>query len=245
MVGKEREKLSKIILTKWVPILIGGIIFIMAFWIITKIISPKQENSYQNILTNQSKDIVYDIENNSIQKNDKVPRINLNTEKINQINKEIETSYEDYLAKFTDGYTYQYNISNNILSILITSKQRYNDALNYDITYKSYNIDLGNLEPLNQKQLLKKFNITEKQLRYFITYKFVNYYNDLIKKQYFTEEECNYNCFIESKNIFDYLENNQYYINNNHLEVYKYFNIFTDYKEEEYFTEDSFHFIIK
>lgn len=226
--------------------IIGGIfIFIITFVITNQIYNKKPTINYENMLKDRTKEIIYRLETPEIDAKDHVPQINMSAEKINEINQEIINSYNDYLTKYTDGFTYRYNISGNILSLLITSKQRYHDATHYDITYKAYNIDLTNLSVLTEEQLWKQFNITEEQLRYFLTYKFVNYYKDLLEKKYFTEKECSYECFIENRNFVDYLKDNQYYINNHQLEIYKYFNIFTEYKEEDYFTEDSFHFIIK
>ena len=81
-------------------------------------------------------------------------------------------------------------------------------------------------------------------MKYYLYNKFLNYYNDLILNKYFTEKECDFNSFLESKNIDFMLDDFNFYINNKHLELYMYFNIFTKYKEENYFNEDSFHFII-
>ena len=98
---------------------------------------------------------------------------------------------------------------------------------------------------MTDKELLKEFDIEEDELRYFITYKFLNYYNDLVKENYFTKKECDFKCFIDSKNIVDFMSDNYYYVRKGQLELYKSFNIYTQYHEENYFTEKSFHFVIK
>ena len=200
---------------------------------------------YQKLLKNKDYDIVYDLDNNMIQENDKVPIINIENENISQINNDIENYYQDYLTKFTAGFRYEFSVSDYILSIVIHSKQRYVDAEYYDIHYKTYNINLKTLELMTDEDLFKEFDIEEDELRYFITYKFVNYYNDLIKEKYFTKKECDFNCFIESKNIVDFMSDNYYYVRKGQLELYKSFNIYTQYHEENYFTEKSFHFVIK
>ena len=97
---------------------------------------------------------------------------------------------------------------------------------------------------LTNKEILERFNITEKKMKYYLQNKFLNYYNDLISKKFFDEKEYDFNTFLEDKNVDNVLDDNYYYINNNHLELYKYFNIYTDYKEENYFNEESFHFVI-
>lgn len=235
---------KKNIIKKYLLILLAGIIL---FFFVLFLIKQYQKIpiNYKSLLYDKTKDIVYSIADDSIKEGDKLPYININNKNIDKINDDIINSYYDYLGKFTNGYTYEYNVSGNILSILIKSYQRYNDSEHYDIVYRTYNINLKTYKVLTEKELLEKYNITEEKLSYFIAYKFSNYYKDLLEKKYFKERECDYNCFLDSKGIDDFLADNYYYINNNHLELYKYFNIYTEYNEQNYFTEDSFHFVIK
>lgn len=217
-------------------------IILSAFFVMNKINNTKD---YSYLIADTTKEIVYSLEDANIKENDQVPVINISNEKINEINEDIITTYNDYLGTYKDYFKYEYCISNDILSIIIKSSQRYNDSNNYNLVYKSYNIDLDTLELITDKELFERFKVTEEDLRFFVTYKFINYYNDLVDKGYFTQKECDFSCFIDSKGIEDYLLDNVYYVNNNKLELYKYFNIYTDYHEEKYFNEESFHFIVK
>lgn len=197
--------------------------------------------NYQNKLIDSSKDIVYDkISTNK----DNVPYINIKSEVVNKINNEIDKMYEEYKYFSPDGFSYKYNVSKNILSIIIKAYVVKPESTHYDMIYKSYNIDLKNNKLLTNKEILDRFNITEKKMEYYLYNKFINYYSDLISKKYFTEKECDFDCFLETKNVENLLDDNYYYINDNHLELYKNFNIFTEYKEDNYFNEESFHFII-
>lgn len=200
---------------------------------------------YQSLLDDEEFDIVYSSSNTIIKEGDSVPVININYPNISEINAEIMEIYQEYLTKFTDEFEYNFDVSGHVLSLLIRSKQRYVDASNYDIHYKTYNIDLETLEVLSDSDLFKMFDIKEEDLRFFITYKFLNYYNDLVDDGYFTKEECDFQCFLDSRGIVDFMEDNSYYIHDGQLELYKSFNIYSSYQEENYFTEDDFHFIVK
>lgn len=196
---------------------------------------------YSKLLEDTKYDIVYD---KITTEKDKVPYINMNNEVSKEINQEIDFIYENYLLFSPDGFSYKYNISGSILSIIITAYVVHPESSHYDIIYKSYNIDLKTSKLLTNNEILKRFKITEEKMKYFLNNKFYNYYKDLYNNGYFTEEQCSFKEFLESKNVDNLMDDNYFYINNNHLELYKYFNVFTDFHEENYFTEDNFHFII-
>ena len=216
------------------------VISIISISVIVFLINNKKYN-YTNLLEKKDYDIVYTKTNTNI---DNVPYININNDSINKINQEIESIYQNYLIFSPNGFNYSYSVSGNILSVIITAQVVHPESTHYDIIYKSYNIDLANLKVLTNKEILDKYNISEDKMKYYLYNKFLNYYNDLILNKYFTEKECDFNSFLESKNIDFMLDDFNFYINNKHLELYMYFNIFTKYKEENYFNEDSFHFII-
>ena len=221
-------------------VIIMTLIIIVILGIVLYYVNNKDYN-YTDILENNKYDIVYDRISSY---KDRVPYININNDNIKKINQEIETMYNEYLIFSPDGFNYQYNVSKEILSIIITAYVVKPESTHYDIIYKSYNINLKDFKVLSNKEILNRFNISEKKMEYYLYNKFINYYSDLISKKYFTEAECDFNCFLESKNVENLLDDNYYYINDNHLELYKNFNIFTDYKEENYFNESSFHFIV-
>ena len=197
--------------------------------------------NYSKLLENQNYDIVYNKENTG---NDKVPYVNLTGDSIKKINQEIASLYEYYLIFSPDGFDYNYSVSDSILSIIITAHIIQPESDNYNILYKSYNIELKKLKLLTDDEILKRFKITNKDMEYYLYNKYLNMYYDLIDKKYFTEEQYSFKTFLENKNLNNLLEDNNYYINNNHLEIYKYFNNISEYGEEKYFDEKSFHFIV-
>lgn len=226
--GKEKKKIIVIVVTL---LLFSGIFYLL----------NNKKYNYTKLLENKKYDIVYSKENTE---KDKVPYINISGDLIQEINQEIDSLYEYYLVFSPDGFDYHYSVSDSILSIIITAHIVQPESSHYDVLFKSYNIELKKLKLLTDEEILKRFKITNEEMEYYLYNKFLNYYYDLIDKKYFTEEQYDFESFLENKNIADLLDNNYYYINNNHLELYKYFTIFSDYNEEEYFDENSFHFVV-
>ena len=216
------------------------LILIVVIGSILLFINNKKYN-YNQLLEKQEFDIVYD--KTSTDK-DKVPYININNSLINSINQEIDSKYQDYLLFSPNGFQYNYNVSGDILSLIIKAYVIHPESTHYDIIFSSYNINLREMKLLTNKEILDMYDISEEKMNYYLYNKFLNYYNDLLNKNYFTEEQCNFNSFLENKNVDDLLDDNYFYINNKHLELYKYFNIYTEFNEENYFDEESFHFSV-
>lgn len=220
------------------------VVVIVSSFVFFVLLFPRKFD-YQDLLKNKEKNIVYSLDSLDVLETDKVPVINIDSSFIDDINSDIMNYYQDYLTKFTQGFLYEYSVSGPVLSILIVSQQRYADAEYSDISYHSYNIDLEKMALLSDKDIFDMYKIDEDTLRYFITYKFVEFYNDLIKQGYFTKEMCDFSCFMESKNIVNVMNDNTYYIEDGKLILYKPFNIYTPYSEEKYFSLDSFRFVVK
>ena len=190
------------------------------------------------ILLDNNKPIVYE----AYKKEDNIfPVINLQGADISRINKEIIELYDT--KNNVSNFQYMYDVSKDTLSLLIINNI-YVDNVKY-INYKSYIIDLNTMKELNNEEVYNKFNIDEDTLRIFVSSKFLNYYADMLDKKYIDGNECDFDCFIFNCNFQDYLEDNTFYIENNHLILYKFFNTHTKYKYDSFFTEDSYRFLVK
>lgn len=190
------------------------------------------------ILLDKNKPLIYEaykVENNIF------PVINLQGEEINRINKEIVELYDT--KNNVSNFQYMYNVSKDTLSVLIINNI-YVDNIKY-INYKSFNIDLKTLKELDDREIYDKFEITEDQLRVFVSSKFLNYYADLLDYNYIDGNKCDFNCFIYNCNFQDYLEDNSFYIEDNHLILYKFFNTNNKYNYDAFFNEESYRFVVK
>lgn len=198
---------------------------------------PKQFD-ISKILLDPSKNIIYEVykEENNI-----FPIINLQGEDIKRINKEIAELYDT--KNNSSNFQYIYNISEHTLSILIINNI-YIDEIKH-INYKSYIVDLNTLKELNDEAIYNMFEIDEETLRVFVSSKFLNYYADLLDNNYIEGNQCDFECFIYNCNFQDYLEDNHFYIEDNHLILYKYFNTSNKYNYVNYFTDESYRFVVK
>ena len=190
------------------------------------------------ILLDQTKPVIYEaykVENNIF------PVINIQGEDIKRINNEIIELYDT--KNNVSNFQYMYDISKDTLSILIVNNI-YVDNIKH-INYKSYIIDLNQQRELSNEEVYNKFDIEEETLRVFMNSKFLNYYADLLDKNYVDGNQCDYNCFIYNCNFQDFLEDNSFYIEDNHLILYKYFNTNTKYNYGSYFIDDNYRFVVK
>lgn len=190
------------------------------------------------LLLDQSQPVVYEAYKNE---GNIFPVINLQGENIKSVNEEIVDLY-DSKGK-NSNFSYTYNISKDTLSLLI-AKYTYVDNVKY-INYTSYNIDLNTMTRLTDEQIYQMFEIDEETLRVFVSSKFLNMYADMLDKNYIDGNKCDFDCFIYNCNFQDYLEDNVFYIEDNHLILYKFFNTNTKYNYADYFNDESYSFIVK
>lgn len=200
---------------------------------------------------NKNKNYIYTIkrEKNPYQEDtyDKIPKININSEKIKNINQKILLNYEQVSAKTEYNYDYKYSKSRGILSLLITYAYYLTDNDDEPTRYfETINIDLKTGNVLNDSDVLKKFNLTKNQVNDYLSVKFYNIYTDLINHKYFTKKECDYKCFLKNRQISDnYLNGVNFYVENGSLVAYKFFYTYSSYEEQDYFKADDYKFIIK
>lgn len=200
---------------------------------------------------NKNKDYIYTIkkEQNPYQEDtyDKVPKINLSGENIENINKKILLNYEQVSSKTEYNYAYKFSKSKGILSLLITYAYYLTDSDAEPTRYfETVNIDLKTGNILNDDDILKKFNLKSSQINDYLGIKFYSIYTDLIRLKYFTKKECDYKCFLKNRQISDnYLNGVNFYVEKGSLVAYKFFYTNSSYGEQDYFKTDDYKFIIK
>lgn len=209
-----------------------------------------QKNNFGVEKIDTSKNYIYTVKKveNAFQEDsyDLVPKINLKGEKYSSINEQIMDNYLTVSNNSDYDYSYEYSKSDNILSLKITYAY-FKDNSIYPIRYfKTFNIDLKNGKILSDEEILKMYGISKEKLNVFLEAKFRSYYKDLIKYKYYTEDECDYDCFLKLRGISsDYLDGISFYIEKGSLNLFKYYYTFSEYEEEQYFTDTTYKFIVK
>ena len=234
------DRLIENILNNKIIILIVSLLLIalLVFYGISKI----NNRNYNNKKIDKTKYIVYTKETREkeyyIQD---IPFINLKGESIDVINNDIETYLENF-NKENIEISYEYNINGIILSIILKVGD-HSKADNATITYfRSYNINLDNLELLSNEAVLNYFNINENDINNRLENELKNYYTNLVNKTYINSNQCDYNCFLNSRDIkqSNYLDGVEYFIRDGKLVIFKPI-VFIPLNEDE---EMNYEFII-
>lgn len=205
----------------------------------------KQDTSKSYVYT--SKKIENENSESATTEYDKIPAINLKGKKYQQINNEILDNY-NHLVKSSNHihYGYQFNQSKNILSLMVNYTYYPAQVIYPIIHFDTYNIDLKSGKVLTDQELLKIYNVSEKQIQVYMEAKFKKYYSDIVKSGYYTKKQCNYDCFLKNRGISnDYLAETSFYVEDGKLTLFKYYYRDSVYNEIEFFKDDSYQFLIR
>lgn len=186
-------------------IMLGGIILLISTLItgnnkINKKISPVDE----------TKPLVYTKERffvSELDKNSKLPYINLDSDDALIVNQVLADQYKD--AKNNKLYfDYEYNKTNNILSLLIKYYE-ISTGEYQKMNYKIYNFDLKNNLRLDTNQIKNRLNIKQSNLKTAFDNKLQFYYQEaLLDNQNLTYNE--YLNYIQAS--YEYFKNSDLYL---------------------------------
>ena len=217
------------------------IILIIVFYFINN-----RKNNYSTIKEDNNKEIVYTI----LSKTDddifikKIPHLNLNLDIAEEINREVD----EYISNLSDEeeatISYNYDINGDVLSYLIKMIDYSKDE--GPIAYfKSYNINLNTKSIVTDQELLDLFGYDYNDVEISISNKFQKYYKELVEQKYQDEEECDYDCFLEFREVENYLDDVVFYVSSGKLYAVRPFCFYSVKGEEEYFKEKHFWFLIE
>lgn len=238
------EKFNKLDNSKKIPIIIITAIILITIIILVSSIS-NNKSKYNIVKEDINKELVYTIKST---KNGRfyvnVPYINIKNETIKSINEEIDSYIGDFINEDKVILSYEYDVNGKVLSLVIKVIDYDTDDLPI-VYFKTFNINLETKGLVSDEELLNAYEVDSDEVNSTIEKQFTKWYKELIKEKYINEEECDYDCFLEYREVDEYMEDIAYYIDKGKLIVFKPFNIYSIYGEEEYFDEDDFKIIIK
>lgn len=238
------EKFNKLDNSKKIPIIIITAIILITIIILVSSIS-NNKSKYNIVKEDINKELVYTIKST---KNGRfyvnVPYINIKDETIKSINEEIDSYIGDFINEDKVILSYEYDVNGKVLSLVIKVIDYDTDDLPI-VYFKTFNINLETKGLVSDEELLNAYEVDSDEVNSTIEKQFTKWYKELIKEKYINEEECDYDCFLEYREVDDYMGDIAYYIDKGKLIVFKPFNIYSIYGEEEYFAEDDFKIIIK
>lgn len=237
VIPKKMSKDTKFILMVSISVFI---VICMIFFIIQN----RKNDNYNNIKEDKNNYLVY----TKYEKKYKiysmyVPYVNIDSEVAKSVNEDIDLFVSEFVSSKRAMISYDYDINGIILSLVVK-------IVDYDTKYapqpyfRTYNINLNTLDLLSDEALLNYFNVTDSDVETAIEKQFNYYYDKIVEKGYYNEKECNYKCFLKYREVDNYLDRINYYIDDGNLIVYKPFVFYSVFGEEEYFKDKHFKFLI-
>ena len=241
---KPQSKLDKIQLSNSTII---GIIIAVSFILVALIaygIVRLNSNDIKITKEDSSKEIVYTIYANS-NYHQEVPYINLKGDIYKQINDNIQDIAGEYLDKETGAITYDYNLNGNYMSLVLVITELSGDVPRNN--FYTYNIDITNKQLLSKEALIDYYKTNTEEIKNRVIYELEKAYKEKIDKGVFTEESCDFDCYISwrgSQNLDP--ENYSYYIKDGYLAAYVPFEQYEAFGDDESFDEvDDFLILLK
>lgn len=224
-------------------LIIAGASFLVLLLIIIVFIQKSSEN-YNNIKVDKNNYLIY----SKIEKPDKnyskyVPYINIKSNAVVFANQDIDNFVSTYINSDKTMITYEYDINGVILSVVVKVMDFSNEYAP-TVNFRTYNINLKTRQVLNDDEILTLFQTNTDTVSSSIRGVFEKYYNDLVNEGYYVQSECDYDCFLKYRDVYNYMDNVHYYIKDGDLIAYKPFVFYSILGDEEYFEAKDFEFLL-
>ena len=170
--------------------------------------------------------------NNEIK--NEVPFINVKADNIEDVNDDIISFVYEETITYKRNVSYEYYKNDDILSLLLISKEYLTNGLVAFVKYKSYNIDLNQNKVLTNDEVLEKYNMDEYYIYDLEQAKMKKYFEEAVKEGYTDgyADFSNYTYYHEP-DIF----NESYYIKEDGLYYYKDFLLASVLGDERFFQD--------
>lgn len=226
---EEKVKLRKYIIT--------GIIILLVFIFLLAILKTFKNSKYS--AKSYIKQVAtYTIKGTNV--SSKLPRLLIDSNSAKSVNQEIEDDYNKAIASVNQAFNYQYSINDKYFS-LVTYTYLTEEKTGYTYPkFKTYNFSLDTKELVDDDTLLNKFNKTWQDVSNTLETKMQQNYQGEIDELYLSEQECDFACFLNRRQIEDFDTDNHLYVLNNKLYFYHGFMIFSNLGEERFYKNETF-----
>lgn len=231
----EEEKKRKLI--KW---LIIGIVIILILWLIITFWPSGDQNALDDYINATA---TYEAPGSGLTST--LFSINLDSEDASTINQEIENKYNTAIQNRYQQFTYEASLNKDYLSVaLITNQINASTGYAYS-TIDTYTFDLDSESLVTDDELLQTFSTSWEEIASSFEQEMQNFYQEELKSMYFLESDCNYQCFLNNREITSYQDNLHLFVLNDQLMYYRPFNIFSRWNEEDFYRYEDFLFEIR
>lgn len=206
----------------------GVIVLCIILSILNLITKESNENKYL-----ENKDYVFTVDKT---KNSKLPFINIDSEEVQYINDELEKKYYRATTSKLDTYlTYESNVKDNFISVLVTEKSMNDKNDIPDINYYTYYIDIKTKDIYTNNNILEKYNLNYNNIEKIVEQELQKQYSKEVKEGYIVYQECDIACYKEIRKYTSVQNNMNFYVKDN--KVYGYLNITN---KTYYYTQTNF-----
>lgn len=232
----EEEKQQKII--KW---FIVGIV-IIAVLLLASFILTSKNNKKNKISDYVSEQATYKATNTGLTST--LPALTLDSEDAKKINAKIKEEYTATIQKKNTQFTYQASLNKKYISLAIMVNKVENKGYPYT-TIKTYNFDKKTGALVDDETLLNEFQTSIDKIAASFENEMKTMYEEEVEGTYLNESECNYDCFLQARNVTNYQDDIHLYVRNNQLVYYRPFIIFSSFNDDDYYRYQNFLFNIK
>ena len=171
-----------------------------------------------------------------------MPQILFDSSDAEKVNNEIKEAYNNVVKEGSSQFTYQYSVSDHYFS-LVTILNRVDSETGFPYpSFTTYNFDLDTKSLVNDDVLYGFFGKTENDFALSFENTMKDYYQKELEELYLNKDECDYNCFLDRRNISDYHDDIHLFVDNNDLKFYRSFMVYSDIGEEEFYKDEDFLF---
>ena len=163
---------------------------------------------------------IYTLEKN---RNSSLPYINIENEDISNINNYLKDEFDSIVSYNNDSYMkYEYSKQGDLISLLVEKGIRGSEDSFLEVQYETYNISLETKKIYEIDELLIMYNLDKQDIYNNIYMELEKQYNKEVQEGYLVKQQCDFECFIESKDFTSVDKNVKLFVKNN--KVYGYLN---------------------
>lgn len=157
-------------------------------------------------------------------KKSKLPYVKIDDSEFDELNEYFKNEYDKIIDKNDGSYfTYEYNVENDIFSLLTDKKFLIEGGDIFNNYYGVYTYDLREKKFLTNEEILNIYGINEDDVKELIENSLKEQYEKEAKEGYFDKREYSYEYFLQDKNYIDLDTNVKYFIKKK--KVYAYLNV--------------------
>ncbi len=198
---------------KFIAVAVAFLILIICYFFFNK-----STDNYNNLKIDSSKELVYTESQTQYDYYYQYkPYLNIKDEIGILVNNDID-EFMGYFNSNNIGITYEYDLSGKVLSLIIKVEDHSYAESATILYFRSYNINLGTLELLDNDTLFDYFDITSEDADIMLDNQIENYYNTLVENNLI--KSCNYECFLTTRHFVEGLENISYFVKDSKLYAY-------------------------